>query len=80
MSHRTNLVVQALSNLPLVFKIETLLQALHLYFISFPKGHLKNTKLAEIMETSGLKILAIGRQGGSACLNLSNVSYWRTRL
>jgi hypothetical protein len=40
-----------------VCKIETLLQALHSYFTSSPKRHLEFTKLAELVETSGLKIL-----------------------
>jgi hypothetical protein len=57
MFHRTNLAVQALSNFSLVSKIETLLQALHSYFTSSPKRHLEFTKLAEIVETRGLKIL-----------------------
>jgi hypothetical protein len=57
MSHRTNLAVQALSNLPMVTKIESLLQSLHSYFTSSPKRHLEFTKLAEIVETSGLKML-----------------------
>lgn len=57
MSHRTYLAVQALSNLPMVTKIKTLLQLLHSYFTSSPKMHLEFTKLAEIMETSGLKML-----------------------
>lgn len=57
MSHQTYLAVQALSNLPMVTKIKTLLQSLHSYFTSFLKIHLGFTKLAEIMETSGLKML-----------------------
>jgi hypothetical protein len=57
MSHRMNLAVQALSNLPMVTKIENLLQSLHSYFTSSPKKHLEFTKLVEIVETSGLKML-----------------------
>jgi hypothetical protein len=58
MSHQTNVAVQALSNLPLVSKNETLFQALHSYFTSSPKRYLEFTKLIKIVETSGLKILA----------------------
>ncbi len=57
MVHRTNLVVQTLSNLPLVSCIENLLQYLYGYFSHSPKRHLKCTKMAKIMETKGNKIL-----------------------
>ncbi len=36
-----NLVVQTLSKLPLVSKIETMLQTNYTYYILFPKRHLK---------------------------------------
>jgi hypothetical protein len=45
MAHKTNLVVQILSNLPMVAKLEDLLQSLEF------------TKLANIVEKIGLKIL-----------------------
>ena len=51
MSHKTNLAVQALSNLSLVSKIETLFQALHSYFTSSPKRYLEFTKFIKIVET-----------------------------
>jgi hypothetical protein len=57
MAHRTNLVVQALSNLLMVVKLEKLLQSLYSYFSSSPKQHLEFTKLLEIVKTRGLKIL-----------------------
>lgn len=41
----------------MVVKLEELLQSLYSYFSSSLKCHLEFTKLAEIMETWGLKIL-----------------------
>jgi hypothetical protein len=57
MAHKTNLVVEPLSNLPVVSKIESLCKNIHNYFSHLPKRHLEFTKLAEIVETEGLKIL-----------------------
>jgi hypothetical protein len=57
MAHRTNLAVKPLSNLPMVQKIEKLLQGLYAYFNASPKKCNKYQKLAEVVETSGLKIL-----------------------
>jgi hypothetical protein len=57
MAHRTNLAVEPLSNLPVVNKIESLCKNIHSYFSHSPKRHLEFTKLAEIVETKGLKIL-----------------------
>jgi hypothetical protein len=57
MAHRTNLVVEQLSNLLVVIKIESLCKNIHSYFSHSPKRHLEFTKLAEIVETEGLKIL-----------------------
>jgi hypothetical protein len=57
MAHRTNLVVQTLSDLLLVVKLEELLQSLYSYFTSSPKQHLEFIKLLEIVETQGFKIL-----------------------
>jgi hypothetical protein len=56
-AHRTNLAVEALSGLPVVQKLESLCKALHSYFSGSPKRHLEFTKLAEVVETEGLKIL-----------------------
>ena len=56
-AHYTNLVVEALSNLPVVQKLENLSKSLHSYFVSSPKCHLEFTKLTEVVETKGLKIL-----------------------
>jgi hypothetical protein len=56
MAHQTNLVLQTLSNLPLIFHIENLLQCLYGYFSYNPKKHLEFTKLIKIMEIKG-KIL-----------------------
>jgi hypothetical protein len=57
MAHRTNLVVEPLSNLPMVEKLETLCQALYNYFTMNSKKHLEFQKLAYIMETKGLRML-----------------------
>jgi hypothetical protein len=57
MAHRTNLAIEPLSNLPLVNKIESLCKSMHSYFLHSPKRHLEFTKLAEIVETEGLKIV-----------------------
>jgi hypothetical protein len=57
MAHRTNLAVKPLSNLPMVQKVEKLLQSLYSYFHASPKRCNEYQKLAEIVETSGLKIL-----------------------
>ncbi len=49
MVHRTNLAVQTLLGLPLMIKLENLLQTLHSYFAHSPKRHLEFTKLAKLM-------------------------------
>jgi hypothetical protein len=51
MAHRTNLAIQVLSNLPMVAKLEDLLQSLYFYFSNSPKHHLEFTKLAKMVET-----------------------------
>jgi hypothetical protein len=56
-ARRTNLAVEALSSLLLVQKLESLCKALHAYFSGSPKRHLEFTKLVEVVETDGLKIL-----------------------
>jgi hypothetical protein len=57
MAHCMNVAVKPLSNLLMVQKIEKLLQSLYSYFHASPKRCNEYQKLAEIMETSGLKIL-----------------------
>ena len=57
MAHCTNLVVRPLSNLPMVQKIEKLLQSLYSYFHTSLKKCNEYQKFVEIVETSGLKIL-----------------------
>jgi hypothetical protein len=52
-----NLVVEALEKLPLLDKIETMLGDLHGCFCKSPKKHTEFVKLAEILETKGLRIL-----------------------
>jgi hypothetical protein len=57
MAHRTNLMVQILSHLQMGNKIEGLLQTLYNYFSKSFKRHLEFTKLINLMETKGAKIL-----------------------
>jgi hypothetical protein len=52
-----NLAVQSLSVMLLVSTLENLFQALYGYFSTSPKCHLEFTKLAEIVEIEGLKVL-----------------------
>jgi hypothetical protein len=56
MVHRTNLAVEPLSNLPMVEKLETLCQGLYNYFTMSSKKHLEFQKLADIVETEGLRM------------------------
>jgi hypothetical protein len=51
MAHQTNLAVQVLLNLPMVAKLENLLQSLYFYFSSSFERHLEFTKLVKIVET-----------------------------
>ena len=55
--HKTNLAMHVVSKTAIVSKGESLLSALHAYFSKSPKKSLEFSKLAEIMETKGLKIL-----------------------
>jgi hypothetical protein len=57
MAHRTNLAVEPLSNLPLVSKLEALCHGMYAYFSHNPKRHLKFQKLADVVETEGLRVL-----------------------
>jgi hypothetical protein len=57
MAHKRKLAIQVLSNVPMVAKLEDLLQSLYFYYSNSPKQHLEFTKLTEIVETRGLKIL-----------------------
>jgi hypothetical protein len=57
MAHITNLVVQNLSTMPMVSKLENLLQALYSFFFTSPKHHLEFTKLTDIVDIEGLKVL-----------------------
>ncbi len=57
MAHETNLVMQSLSSMPMVSKLENLFQSLYGYFSSSLKHHLEFTKLAKIVEIKGLKVL-----------------------
>jgi hypothetical protein len=59
MVHCTNLAVQVLLKLNMVSKLETFskLWSLYVYFCKSPKRHLEVSKLVEILETKGNKIL-----------------------
>jgi hypothetical protein len=57
MAHQKNLAVQILSSLPLMICLEHLLQTLDNCFAHSQKKHLKFTKLIEMLETKGDKIL-----------------------
>jgi hypothetical protein len=59
-SHRTNLAIKTLNGLLVVNRIEDLLQTLYSYFAHSPKQHLEFVKLAEVLQTKGLKILKHG--------------------
>lgn len=56
MAHQTNLAVEPLSNLPMVEKLEMLCQGLYNYFTMSSKKHLEFQKLANIVETEGLRM------------------------
>jgi hypothetical protein len=56
-SHKTNLAVEVLSQLPIVAGIEELLQNIYTFFCKSPKKHTEFVRLAELMETKGNKIL-----------------------
>jgi hypothetical protein len=56
-AHRTNLVVEPLSNLPIVEKCEPLCRSMYAYFSLSPKKHLEFQKLADVVEIKGLNML-----------------------
>jgi hypothetical protein len=49
--------VEPLSNLLVVSKLETLCQALYMYFSMSARKHLQFLKLVDIVETEGLRML-----------------------
>jgi hypothetical protein len=53
MVHHTNLIMQVLSKLNMVNKLENLSQTLYALFYKSPKRHLDFNKLAKIMEIKG---------------------------
>jgi hypothetical protein len=55
LAHKNSLVVQSLSTMPMVSKLEDLLQTLYGYFFSFRKRCFEFTKLVEIVHIKGLK-------------------------
>ncbi len=57
MAHLCNLVIQTLSTLTFVAKIESLFSSMYTYYNQSPKRHLECTKLAKVIESRGLKIL-----------------------
>jgi hypothetical protein len=69
MAHKTNLVVQALLDLPMMVKSEGLLQSLYFYFSSSPKQHSEFIKLLEIVESKRV-------QDFVKCKNFLDIIYW----
>jgi ubiquinone/menaquinone biosynthesis C-methylase UbiE len=55
--HKTNLAAFTFSNLPIVVKIEALLANVYTYFSHTLKNNSERSKLVEVMETKGFKIL-----------------------
>jgi len=53
MVHHINLIVQVLSKLNMVNKLESLFQTLYAYFYKSPKRHLELIKVVKIMEIKG---------------------------
>jgi hypothetical protein len=82
MAHRTNLAVQPMSDLPLVAKLESLCQALYAYFNHSSKRSLEFRKLAEMVETEGLRILRnvstwwSHPSGANKCFNSVEPPFW----
>jgi hypothetical protein len=68
MSHRTNLAVQTLSQVPLVTRIEELLQGLYSFFLHSPKRNQELADLANIVETASQKILRNVKTRWISCL------------
>ena len=56
MSHKTNLAMQTLSQVPLVMRIKELLQSLHSFFSHSPKRNQELADLANIIETARQRI------------------------
>jgi hypothetical protein len=57
MAHKTNLTIQNFFVFLMANRIEGLLSTLYNYFCKNFKRHLEFTKLVEVMETKGAKIL-----------------------
>lgn len=57
MAYWCNLTMQTLSYVTLIAKIKGLITSMYTYFNQSPKKHLQNTKLVEVIESRGLKIL-----------------------
>ena len=68
MSHMTNLTVQSLSQVPLVMRIEELLQSLYSFFSHSPKRNQELADLANIVETAGQRILRNVKTRWISCL------------
>jgi hypothetical protein len=55
-AHKTNLVIQNFSIIPMVSKLRDLLQTLYGYFSSSPKCHFEFTKLVKVVKKMNLKV------------------------
>jgi hypothetical protein len=56
-AHRTDLVVEVLSEFDMILAIEKLLKKLYSYFSKSPKRHLELEKLSKLLQSKGRKIL-----------------------
>jgi hypothetical protein len=70
MAHHTNLVVQTLSEFPLVISLKNILQTLHFYFAPSIKRHLEFIKLAKLVQTKRNKIIQNAKTRWISMLNL----------
>jgi len=53
MAHKTNLAIDALLNMPFMFRIEAMLQSLYAFFVHILKKYLKFVKLVATLATKG---------------------------
>ncbi len=67
MPHQSNLVIQVICKLNMVYNSENIVQTLYAYFNKSPKRHLEFIKLVEIMEIQDNKSLKKSKQGGFLC-------------
>jgi hypothetical protein len=71
-AHQTNITIQTLSKLPLVSKIEAMLQSIYTYYSLSFKQHLDRCKLEEFLEQKALNILYNLKHVRFQCSKLQN--------